>query len=74
MAQAMFMSAQVLGSLLGSALSGYVAEHYGYDPMYYISGALAAVGLVLLYGSSAGAERLWLSRYDLPSVVSHKLS
>lgn len=54
MAQAMFMSAQVLGSLLGSALSGYVAEHHGYDPMYYISGALAAVGLVLFVWQQRG--------------------
>ena len=54
MAQAMFMSAQVLGSLLGSALSGYVAEHYGYDLMYYMSGALAAVGLVLFVWQQSG--------------------
>ncbi len=60
MAQAMFMSAQVLGNLLGSALSGYVAEHYGYDPMYWISGALAAIGLGIFIWQQRGARSLTL--------------
>ena len=46
-AQALYMSAQVLGNLLGSALAGYLAEHYGYGPMYRTSAALATVGLVI---------------------------
>jgi predicted MFS family arabinose efflux permease len=60
MAQAMFMSAQVLGNLLGSALSGYVAEHYGYDPMYWISGALAVIGLGIFIWQQRGARSLTL--------------
>ena len=61
MAQAMFMSAQVLGSLLGSALSGYLAEHHGYDPMLY-EWALAAVGLVLFVWQQRGRREAMAER------------
>ena len=58
MAQAMFMSAQVLGNLLGSALAGYLAEHHGYASMYGVSGALAAVGLGIFFWQQRGERGL----------------
>jgi PPP family 3-phenylpropionic acid transporter len=55
-AQALYMSAQVLGNLLGSALAGYLAEHYGYGIMYQTSAALAAIGLGVFAWQQWGAK------------------
>ena len=47
LAQAMFVSAQVLGNLVGSPILGYLAEEFGYSIMYCVSSLMALVGLVL---------------------------
>jgi len=53
-AQALYMSAQVLGNLLGAAVAGYLAEYYGYGAMYQISAGFAAVGLLIFAWQQRG--------------------
>ena len=63
-AQALYMGAQVLGTLLGASLAGYLAEYYGYAAMYRVSGAAAAVGLGLF------AAMLWARQRKENEAVS----
>jgi len=57
-AQALYMGAQALGSLLGASLAGYLAEHQGYAFMYQMCAGIAAIGLVVF------AVQQWGRRYE----------
>ncbi len=43
-AQSLFRGSQVLGSLIGASVCGYLAEFHGYGAMYGIAAGLAACG------------------------------
>jgi MFS family permease len=46
-AQSLFRASQVLGSLIGASVCGYLAEFHGYGSMYFTAAALAACGCAL---------------------------
>ena len=53
-AQSLFRSCQVLGMLVGAALSGYLAEYYGYPAMFVLAASAAAIGLALFTAMLVG--------------------
>jgi hypothetical protein len=55
--QGSIMTAQALGAALSPALGGWLAQEFGYPPMFVTLGSLALVSLILWVGNHAALEK-----------------